>query len=246
MFQGRRTSPRSTTTGRGDRTTGGDRRRLERGQVKATSRASSARASARRAPATPARSAAGKTVTDFRIDERERDQRHRRHRDRLGPGARTRRSGRPRRGSPVTASRVRGRQSGSRRSPYQRRRELGAASRRSTIAPSVTSSSDRRSRIVAQVKAMSSHQWAAGTSTWKTASSSARAATDVMPCAVIVASREAERGDDPERVPRAVAPPRAAAAVAPARRRCGRRTGAPSGSAPSSSSATTCCAASEP
>ena len=73
---------------------------------------------------------------------------------------------------------------------------------------------------------MSSHQWRAGTSTWKTTSSPG----SVMPWAVIVGVLQAERGDDPEGVPRAVAPPGAAAGVDARAVAVARRTGAPSGS----------------
>ena len=69
------------------------------------------------------------------------------------------------------SSRVRGRQSGSSRSPYQ---VAASASSCWTLISSPSppaSSSDRRSRIVRQVNSMSSHQWRAGTATSNSPSS---------------------------------------------------------------------------
>ena len=83
---------------------------------------------------------------------------------------------------------------------------------------------DRRSRIVAQVSAMSSHQWRAGTSTWKTASPSTTPVVHAHRHALRGHGRvvQAERRDDPEAVPRAVAPPGPPAGLDPRARLVGR------------------------
>ena len=135
------------------------------------SRASSARASARRAPATPATSSPARShrlphrrtgtwraspsassSTEPQAPELARQA------DRVEDRLRL-----PRACAGASPGRGGRRTSGGRARP---------ASRGRPTRPPLTSSSDRRSRIVAQVKAMSSHQCAAGTSTWKTASSS--------------------------------------------------------------------------
>ena len=109
------------------------------------------------------------------------------------------------------------RQAGDEAVPVPMTARPGGRRRAGTVSPSAACA-DRRSRMFAQVSAMSSHQRAAGLGTANTrpgASGTPSPRGPGMPWSGVVALGQPERVHDPEAVPGAVAPPRAPARVDP-------------------------------
>ena len=176
------------------------------------SRASSARASARRAPATPATFARRQDRDRLPDRERERDQRHRRHRDRLGQAPELAGQADPVEDRLRLLARARApvRGPGGRRTSA---RASSASVARSTSSPVVTSlprpEEPHRRSGEARCRPTSARRGRARGRRRRRRPS--RRERDALRGDRRVA--QAERGDDPERVPRAVAPPGAAAGV---------------------------------